>query len=100
MDRHAATIDLARRRTSDRRIDLLRADVFDLPFAPGDFDYAITSMFLHHLDEQQIVRVLRIMDHQSRRGIIVADLLRHARAYAASSILVASAVHRIPSRRI
>jgi 2-polyprenyl-3-methyl-5-hydroxy-6-metoxy-1,4-benzoquinol methylase len=82
VDLHAHTIDFARRRTDDPRIDLIRADVFDLPFPPASFDYVVTSMFLHHLDEDQIVRLLRIMDQQSRRGIIAADLLRHRRAYA------------------
>src|SRR5204863_889498 len=38
-------------------------------------------LFLHHLDEEQIVGVLRSMDRLARRGIIAADLLRRRRAY-------------------
>lgn len=64
----------------EARLHLVQADVFDLPFEDGAFDYAISAMFLHHLDEEQIVRVLRTLDRLSRRGIIVADLLRHRRA--------------------
>jgi SAM-dependent methyltransferase len=53
----------------------------DLPFADGSFDYALTHMFLHHLEEDQVVRVLREMNRVSRRGIIAADLVRDQRAY-------------------
>ncbi len=65
----------------DLRLRLVRADVMDLPFEAGSFDYAITNMFLHHLDEAQVVRVMKIMDRLARRGVIVADLLRSRRAW-------------------
>ena len=61
---------------------IVQADVMSLPFADGAFDYALTAMFLHHLDDDAIVHVLRELDRISRRGVIVADLLRHRRAYA------------------
>lgn len=80
IDLHARTIDFARQWTRDPRLTLLQADATQLPFESGSFDYAMTSLFLHHLDEPVIVRVLREMDRVTRRGIIVADLLRHRRA--------------------
>ena len=52
------------------------------PFAHGSFAYAMSSMFLHHLDENETVRVLREMDRVASRGIIAADLVRNRRAYA------------------
>lgn len=64
------------------RLRIVRADALKLPFADESFDYAITNMFLHHLDDDQIVQVLRDMARVARRGIIVADLLRNRRAYA------------------
>lgn len=67
---------------SEPRLGIVRADVLDLPFADGSFDYAITNMFLHHLDDSQVVTVLKNMSRVSRRGIIAADLLRNRRAYA------------------
>ena len=77
--------------TTDSRLQIVQADVFDLPFPPGSFDYALTAMFLHHLDEAQIVEVLRTMDRLATRGIIVADLLRHYRAYAWITLFTALA---------
>ena len=61
---------------------IVQGDVFDLPFAAGSFDYALTAMFLHHLADGEVVAVLRTMGRLARRGVIVADLLRHYRAYA------------------
>ena len=65
----------------DPRLRLLRADAMSLPFEDNSFDYAITNMFLHHLDDQQIVTVLKNMARVSRTGIIAADLVRNRRAY-------------------
>jgi len=64
------------------RLRIVRADVLNLPFADGSFDYAITNMFLHHLEDDQVVQVLRGLARVARRGIIAADLLRNRRAYA------------------
>ncbi|MGE5611958.1 MAG: methyltransferase domain-containing protein [Bacillota bacterium] len=81
VDRHPVTIRAAAAGEADPRLRLVQADVFDLPFAAGSFDYAMTAMFMHHLDEDQIIRLLKGMDRLSRRGILAADLLRHRRAY-------------------
>lgn len=69
-------------RASESRLRIVRADVLDLPFADGSFDYAITNMFLHHLVDSQVVTVLKNMSRVARRGVIAADLLRNRRAYA------------------
>jgi hypothetical protein len=39
-------------------------------------------MFVHHLDENVVVTVLKEMDRVAARGLIAADLLRSRRAYA------------------
>ena len=82
IDLHAATITRAASEESNPSLRMVRADATALPFADGSFDYAITNMFLHHLDEAQVVTVLREMDRVSRRGILAADLIRNRRAYA------------------
>jgi ubiquinone/menaquinone biosynthesis C-methylase UbiE len=69
-------------RNPTERLQFVQADALHLPFADGSFDYALTAMFLHHLDDDAAAAVLREMDRVARRGIVAADLLRHRRAYA------------------
>lgn len=82
VDRHPFTVHLAAAGHSDPRLQFVQADALHCPFADQSFDYVLTSLFLHHLDEAQIVQVLRTMDRLACRGIIVADLLRSRRAHA------------------
>jgi ubiquinone/menaquinone biosynthesis C-methylase UbiE len=91
IDLHATTASEARHESPHPRLHVARADALSLPFAEGSFDYALTSMFLHHLDEGDAVRVLSEMSRVARRGVIAADLLRHRRAYAWISLFTAFA---------
>lgn len=59
----------------------IRGDAFRLPFANGAFDYAISSLFFHHLTDEQIPTVLKEMSRVTRRGVFVIDLHRHPIAY-------------------
>jgi ubiquinone/menaquinone biosynthesis C-methylase UbiE len=63
-------------------ISSVRGDAFKLPFADGAFDYAISSLFFHHLTDAQIPVALAEMSRVARRGIYVIDLHRHPAAYA------------------
>ena len=91
VDRHAVTAQAAELGPVNARLRIVQADVFDLPFPPASFDYALTAMFLHHLDDVQAVAVMKTMNSLARRGVIVADLLRHYRAYAWISLFTALA---------
>ena len=91
IDLHATTALQARAESPDPRLHVVRADALHLPFADGAFDYALTSMFLHHLDDATPRAVLSEMSRVARRGVIAADLLRHRRAYAWISLFTAFA---------
>ena len=52
-----------------------------LPFSDASFDFAISSLFFHHLTDEQIVIALREMNRVARRGVFVIDLHRHPAAY-------------------
>ena len=83
VDRHEKTVQAAREATAGApRVRIVQGDALDLPFDAGSFDYALCSMFLHHLSDDDAAAVLRNMGALARRGIIAADLLRHRRAYA------------------
>jgi len=62
-------------------ISSVRADAFHLPFADGEFDYVICSLFTHHFGDEQVVQLLREMRRATRRRIFVIDLHRDPVAY-------------------
>jgi ubiquinone/menaquinone biosynthesis C-methylase UbiE len=62
-------------------ISAVRGDALRLPFSDGAFDYAICSLFTHHLTDEMIVRTLGEMRRVARRRIFVIDLHRHPVAY-------------------
>jgi ubiquinone/menaquinone biosynthesis C-methylase UbiE len=63
-------------------ISSVRGDAFKLPFVDDTFDYAISSLFLHHLTDAQIPVALAEMSRVASRGIYVIDLHRHPAAFA------------------
>lgn len=64
-----------------RKFNCVLGDAFRLPFADGEFDYAISSLFFHHLTDEQIPIALTEMTRVARRGVYVIDLHRHPAAY-------------------
>lgn len=64
----------------------VRGDALQLPFADAAFDFAISSLFFHHLTHQQIITVLNEMSRISTRGIIIIDLHRDPISYVAYKI--------------
>jgi hypothetical protein len=81
IDLHPKTLQLARAHVGDRpEIELVQANALELVdvFDAGAFDYAHAGMFLHHLDDIEVMTVLRIMHRLTTRGLIWNDLLRGA----------------------
>jgi SAM-dependent methyltransferase len=62
-------------------IKLVQADFSQLPDLGGSFDYALSSLCLHHLTNAQIVDLLKLSDRLVKRGIIMNDLQRSAGAW-------------------
>lgn len=62
--------------TDYSEISSVRADALQLPFAGGEFDYVMCSLFTHHLVDEKIVELLREMSRVARRRIFVIDLHR------------------------
>jgi len=59
----------------------LIADAFEIPFAPGSFDFVTASLFLHHFSNEQIISLLRNFHEVARRGILISDLERRLLPY-------------------
>jgi len=62
-------------------INAVRGDALRLPFADGQFDYVICSLFTHHFLDLQVIEIFREMSRVARRRVFVIDLHRHPIAY-------------------
>lgn len=58
------------------RVRFAVCDAIHIPFADGEFDVALLSLALHHLDLRQAQAVLGEMARVSRLGFIVNDVYR------------------------
>ena len=74
-----------------------------IPRAEGSVDVAMCSLFLHHLDEDDVVRVLAELRRVARHAVVISDLLRSRRglfaAYLAGRLLTTSRVVRVDAVR-
>jgi SAM-dependent methyltransferase len=57
-------------------VEVIDADVLDLPLDDGAVDVAHCSLLIHHLAPHEAVLALREMRRVARRGIVVNDLRR------------------------
>jgi SAM-dependent methyltransferase len=65
----------------EMKIQFITADIFKMPTTEDRFDVIVNSLFMHHLDDKEIVRVLKWMTENSRLGWIINDLHRHPVPY-------------------
>ena len=83
VDNNAVVLDYARKacqaypEISLHQYNLIQMNQFQEPF-----DYAISSLCLHHLSNSEIVELLKNSDRFAVRGIIMNDLKRSVRAWA------------------
>lgn len=74
----------------------VRGDALKMPFADRSFDYAVSSLFAHHLKDEEIVAALHEMSRVSRRGVFLIDLHRHPMALVAyKAFCTAFAISRL-----
>jgi ubiquinone/menaquinone biosynthesis C-methylase UbiE len=66
---------VSRARAAGAEIHFFRLDVLREPL-PNDYDAAICSLFLHHLDEPDAIALLRRMRESGVRLVLVNDLSR------------------------
>ena len=61
-------------------IEFFPHDLLQQPL-PAEFDVVMCSLFLHHLEEPDAVRVLRSMSAAATRAVLVNDLIRSRSGY-------------------
>lgn len=62
-------------------IKLVRADSLSLPFVERSFDFVTASLFLHHFQDDDVVRLLADFSRVARRAVIINDLVRNLIPY-------------------
>ncbi len=70
-----------------QEVQLLQADARSLPVAPGQVDYVISILFLHHLSPEQIVRVFADSYSLANQAVIMSDLIRGWMPYLAFKLI-------------
>jgi hypothetical protein len=99
IDRNPEILDYARQASRDfPEIKIMQDDIVASPGLPAPspdgrgtsaaqgeaelFDYAVSSLCLHHLSDTEIIDLLKKSDRVTTRGFIMNDLKRSARAWA------------------
>lgn len=88
LDLNPLAVQDARNQTADYpEISVVCADAMQLPFKSQSFDFALTSLFLHHLSTPQAIGVVRELARVSQIAWIINDLHRHPIAYYSIRVL-------------
>jgi SAM-dependent methyltransferase len=76
-DRSPTAVEFARRAAESRKADVryFQCDVLHDPL-PMDYDVLINSLFLHHLDDSDVVKFLSRAAAVAGRAILITDLVR------------------------
>ncbi len=64
-----------------RDISFIDCDIFSEEFETLQYDLVLSTLFLHHFKEEQIIDILYKLKNKAKLGIIVNDLHRHPMAY-------------------
>ncbi len=75
-------LEIARRRADSfgESIEFFQHDVLNQPL-PAEFDVVMCSLFLHHLNEADAVRVLCSMAEATSHAVLINDLVRSRSGY-------------------
>lgn len=78
----AEALNLSEKNISFRCVDVLKID-----FKPQEFDVVISSLFTHHFENEDWVKLIKKMNQSAKKAVIINDLHRHPIAYYAIGLL-------------
>ena len=82
VDANKDAVDYARELSKDYpEISFVACDIFSDAFEALQYDVVLTTLFLHHFKEDQIISMLSSLINKAKSGIVVNDLHRHPMAY-------------------
>ena len=85
--------DFARQNIAGRgNIEIIEASIFDLPRSVR-YDFVFSNHFLHHFDEEDILRILDRLLITARRTLLMNDLLRSKLSYLGYRLCAALFLH-------
>lgn len=89
LDLNPNVIRVAREFTSaNSRIEWITGDAYSLDSSAGTIDVVISSLFTHHLTDDEIVQFIQWMERVARRGWFINDLYRSRNSYFWYGVLV------------
>lgn len=77
---HAIEFARAAAHRASAEVHFFQHDILNDAF-PDDYDFVISSFFLHHLDEQSAKTFLKVAADAARKGIVIHDLVRGKAGY-------------------
>jgi len=88
-DTNPDVLAVARRELARTSIEVVEADVRNLPFADDAFDVSHASLLVHHLAPSEVVAALRELARVATRGVVINDLRRGILPLLATAVSVA-----------
>ena len=77
VDRNPIVVDLARENVRPYpEIHVRERNILSLPFADGEFDFVTASQVIHHLENEDVVSLLKTANRLASGGIVVSDIRR------------------------
>jgi len=82
IDANQHTVSYAKELSKDYNdIEFKTIDVFSETFDNLKYDVVLTTLFLHHFKEKELISFLKPVVKKAKQGIVVNDLHRHKLAY-------------------
>ncbi len=68
-------------------LSFISLDVFSEEFQNLNYDIVLSTLFLHHLNESEIHKLLKTINSKAKLGIVINDLHRNSMAYGLFKLL-------------